>query len=78
MIQLLVHNQRFTDNSFITDTDTLKLAQLLLVCVQTAAHIVRIPLMAMAVVMPLQFAVPQLFGLTVEDFVILRKISFCL
>jgi hypothetical protein len=50
--------------------DTVKLTQLLLVCVQTSTYIVRIPWMAIAVVMPLQFAVPQLFGLTVEDFVI--------
>jgi hypothetical protein len=50
--------------------DTLKLTQLPLVCVQTSTYIVRISWMAMSVVMPLWFAVTQLFGLTVEDFVI--------
>jgi hypothetical protein len=49
--------------------DTLKLTQLLVVYVQTATHSVRIPWIAIAVVIPLQFAVTQLFGLTVEDFV---------
>jgi hypothetical protein len=62
---------QFTTNVLPTTVlvhfDTLKLTQLLLVCVQTATHIVRIPWVAIAVVMSLQFAVPQLFGLTVED-----------
>jgi hypothetical protein len=50
--------------------DTLKLTQLLLVCVQTSTYFLRISWMAIAVVMPLWFAVTQLFGLTVEDFVL--------
>jgi ATP/ADP translocase len=52
---------------------TLKLTQLLLVCVQilqTSTYIVRISWMAIAVVMPLLLAVTQLFGLAVDDFVI--------
>jgi hypothetical protein len=56
--------------------DALKLTQLLLVCVPTSTYIVRISWMAIAVVMPLWFAVTQLFGLTFEDFVIQKRNQF--